>query len=136
MNLQAELAEARRKGYVIARGNAAGERLAGAWYRECWDRRIPYLRIMPRRLWATVLLDLDPTMQRLPDDAKRRLGHVANEFWERRGWLSYGDYTRISHVRIENAERLGLRLLGVVLLALGQWQEASGAAPEIAKGGA
>ena len=51
------LAIARLRGFVVARHNKRDEHLAMLWSNECLASHTPYIRVSPRRLWASVELD-------------------------------------------------------------------------------
>lgn len=113
MSIAKELAEARIKGYVVARENAHGRSLARDWWHECERDRRPYLRVTPRQTWAAVRCDIGPVGRRLGDGEADRLERAILDVWPdaaRCGHLGVGSVTIVDSVPLALAEPLAARL--------------------------
>jgi hypothetical protein len=59
--------------FVVANNSAHGRRTAANWWYDCERTRWPYVRVTPRRTYATVSLDMLPTGRELSDDKAQAL---------------------------------------------------------------
>jgi hypothetical protein len=102
------LALARERGYLIARDSLADSPKVRAWWEACRREKRPFVQLVPRRTWASVDLDMDPSGRRLSEAQVARLRALFREYAGRRdSWWACGPrYARVTHVRPGAAEEL------------------------------
>jgi len=111
--------DARSRGYIVARDNKAEQQQADAWYAECMRTRQPFARVVPRRKWATIIIDLLPTGRSVSGETVGRMNEAIAAMygrlpWQRWVWCACGNYTQLGKVPIDRAEELAAELLRIV----------------------
>ncbi|MBC7238310.1 MAG: hypothetical protein H5T69_20920 [Chloroflexi bacterium] len=115
-NLDA-LERAKEAGYLIIARKKHSWPLYNAWWRWCEEHQWPFVYIRPRRAYASVHLDMEPTGVRLSEMAMGRVAELVYMYneWRHGGFATYGNHTSIPNVRMERAEEAARALLGLAL---------------------
>ena len=141
MGQRALLAQAKGRGYLVARRNANGGKASLTWWRLCRNGWLPYVRVTPRRTYAGIMLDMDSAGVALQPWAVRAVGDLFARYaaYEQGSsaatrdkapsWRAVGPWSCfIADVRIEAAADTpdaALELAEIALVDLGEqgWLE-------------
>ena len=115
-----EFDEAKRRGYVICRDVRANQSLLNVWFIWCELHGRPYIKVLPRKDYASVQMDLIAAPYKLDEDQVDRLRpSIESARHESRWWLSHtgGCMSYVEKATIDNTHALAEAMLSVGLEA-------------------
>ena len=115
-----EFAAAKKRGYVVAKKTNADRALLNVWFSWCELHRWPYIKVCPRKDYASVQMDLIAAPYKLDEDQVDRLRpSIESARHESRWWLSHtgGCMSYVEKATIDNAHALAEAMLSVGLEA-------------------
>lgn len=110
------LSDALRTGILVASHPKYRDELAQAWYADCVRERRPFARILLRRIYATVELNMVPTGHTLSPEARSVLATIGRGFWTAHGRFTVKkQYVSFGGGAPDSAWALAEQLLGIAL---------------------
>ncbi len=123
------LQRARSQGYIVARRDGQGQRLARRWWADCGASGRPYVRVVPRQRWAAVEVDMDPTGRELSPTAQERVRGALVDVLKglpsgKREWYGGDSCIGVLAVPLDKAEPLAAELARIAVDDLAQGEGA------------
>jgi hypothetical protein len=115
-----ELAAAKKRGYVIANKTKADRALLNVWFAWCELHCWPYIKVCPRKDYASVQMDLIAAPYKLDEDQVDRLRRSIESARHESRWRSSHTGECMSYVEkatIDNAHALAEAMLSLGLEA-------------------